>query len=443
MRAAELAVELASTDPRRAAALIREVGRPGAACAEALAVARRAEGLVASARGDLRGAIRNLRDAIGLADRSGLPSRAAEARASLSYVLVLTGATADALLEVDRAATVLGGVRGAQVLMQRALILTELGRFSEAEAGFEHAIRALRGAGGDALVEGDLYTNRSILHSSLRAWRAADDDLARAAGLYARVGHDGRLALVEHNRAATAVIRGDLPAAFAHFDEAERRYDAQGRHLGLLPVERAEALLSARLIAEARAAAQAGVDGFASQRNAVDLVRARLILARAALAGGHTAEAREEADGARRSALTQRRPGWAAMAGYVALRARWDGGDRGKAMVAAGRRALRELDSGGWVVEAADARLIVSRLLLDLGRTADARRVLGDSAAARWRGPADLRARAWHAEALLRLATGDRRGAGAALHIRLDVLHRFRAGLDAPELRAAATGACV
>ncbi|MGI8685653.1 MAG: CHAT domain-containing protein, partial [Acidimicrobiales bacterium] len=48
-----------------------------------------------------------------------------------------------------------------------------------------------------------------------------------------------------------------------------------------------------------------------------------------------------------------------------------------------------------------------------------------------------------HAEALLRLATGDRRGACAALHIGLDVLDRFRAGLGATELRANATGAGV
>ena len=441
LAAAEEAVELAFTDPRRAAALAEGGTRRAGASTEARAVALRATGLVALARGDLVSAMRRLREAIALADRSALSARAGEARGSLSYVLMLTGDTAAALAEVDRARADLHGIRAGQVLMQRALLLTELGRLDEADAGFTDALRVLRDAGGSALVEGDVHNNRSQLHARRRAWRAADDDLERAAELYSLAGHVGRLALVEHNRGSTAVIRGDLPAAFAHFDEAERRYRAQDRDSGLLPVERAEALLSVRLVAEARAAAQTGVDTYLRQGNAVDLVEARIVLAQAALAGGDPEVARAEADRARRSAARQHRPGWAALAGYVALRARWEVGHRGEAVLAAGRRAVRALDGSGWVVAAADARLIVARLLLDLGRTASARRLLAEAAGARSSGPAELRARAWHAEALLRLATGNRRSAAVALEAGMSVLDRFRDSLGATELRAQVTSA--
>jgi hypothetical protein len=51
-------------------------------------------------------------------------------------------------------------------------------------------------------------------------------------------------------------------------------------------------------------------------------------------------------------------------------------------------------------------------------------------------GTADLRARAWHADALLRLAHGDRRGADAALRAGLRVVERQRASLGASELRS-------
>lgn len=435
------AVELAFTDPGRAAALADGVHRRADAGPQARAVARRASGLVAVARGELETAARHLRDAIALADDSLLPARAGEARASLSYVLLLTGHTAAALAEVERAGQALQGVPAGQALMQRALILTELGRLDEAETGFDDAVRALRRAGGSPLIEGDVYTNRSQLHSRRADWRAADDDLARAADLYARAGHAGRLALVEHNRGSVAVVRGDFPAAFAHFDEAESRYRAQDRDPGLLPVERAEAMLSVRLVAEARAAAQVGVTAYERQGNAVDLVEARLVLALAALADNDPDAARLQAERARRSAARQGRPGWAALAGYVAVRARWDGGDRGAAMLAGARRALRALDGSGWVIAAADARLIVARLLLDLGRTPQARRLLVEGAAARRRGPAELRARAWYAEALLRQAGGDRRGAIAALGSGMDVLDRLRASLGATELRATVTGA--
>ena len=433
---AEQAVDLAFTDPGRAAAWAAGVRQRAGAGPEARAVALRAAGLVAVGRGELGAATDCLREAIDVADAAGLPYRGAEARASLSYVLTLTGSTAEALAEVDRAGEVLDGVKGVQLRMQRALILTEVGRFDEAEAGFADALRALRRAGGSPLVEGDVHTNRSLLHARRRAWRAAEGDLDRAAELYTVAGHAGRLANVEHNRGTAAVARGDVPAALARFDAAEALLRSQGRDLGLIPLERAEALLSVRLNAEARTAAEEAVAGFERAHNAVDLVEARLVLARAALAGGDWETARAEAERARRSALRQQRPGWAALAAYVVLRARWERGDRGEPMVAAGRRVLRALLDTGWAVAAADVRILVGRLLLDAGRTEAANRLLGDAAGASHGGPAELRAAAWHAEALLRLARGDGRGADAALTAAIGVLDRFRASLGATEFRA-------
>ncbi|MGH9156881.1 MAG: CHAT domain-containing protein, partial [Acidimicrobiales bacterium] len=89
---------------------------------------------------------------------------------------------------------------------------------------------------------------------------------------------------------------------------------------------------------------------------------------------------------------------------------------------------------------ALDARLLAARLALDLGRRETASAELRLAARARHRGPADLRARAWHAEALLRLSEGDRPGAGAALRAGMAVVDRFRSTLGATELRAGATG---
>ncbi|WP_143265569.1 CHAT domain-containing protein, partial [Amycolatopsis lexingtonensis] len=324
--------------------------------------------------------------------------------------------------------------------MLRALVLTEAGRFDEAADGYRDALEELRRSDGDALLEGDIRNNRSIVHVHRRDWRAAQADLDRAEAAFTAIGHWGRLANVWHNRGLAEVARGDLPAALAAFDEAAERYRSSGRDPGLLPIERAEALLSALLVEDARREAEVAVARFAVQRNAVDLVQARLLLARASLLTGDLALAAEQAERARRSAIAQRRPGWAALAGYLGLRARWEGGDRGTAVIRAGRRSAAALMRAGWVMEALDARLIVARAALEAGRIVVARRELADPAFAHDGRPAEQQARAWHAQALLRLSEGDRAGAEHAILAGMRVLERFRASLGATELRVHAAG---
>jgi len=436
LRDAEAALDIAYSDRGRARRLAERARRQRDADPDVVAVAEHALGLVALAGGDLGAAEVHLRRSIDVAAGGGRDQHAAAARGTLGYALTLAGRTDDALQEIDRAMTVLEGLEGVRLRMQRALILTELGRFDEASSGFDRALAGLRGDGVAQLIEGDIRTNRSILRYRMRDWRGAEEDLDRAEALYAAGGHAGRLANVAHNRGVAAATRGDVPAALAWFDDAEDAYRVQGRDSGLIPVDRAEALLSVRLIAEARDAAAAAVEQYTRQRNAVDLVHARVVLAQAALAGGDTAAARAEAEMAATAAERQRRPGWAALARHVVLRARWDAGDRSEATLRAGQRTIARLDDAGWVVAALEARLIVARVALLLGRVPTARRVLVAAAQARRDGPADLRARAWHAEALLRSSAGDRRGTVAALRQGMRVLHRFRASLGASELRA-------
>ena len=104
------------------------------------------------------------------------------------------------------------------------------------------------------------------------------------------------------------------------------------------------------------------------------------------------------------------------------------------------RRIVSELESQGWPVEALHVRTFVGRMALALGRPAVARSALAQAARARSRGSADLRARAWHATALLRLAEGNRPGAKRALARGIAVVDEYRATLGATELRAHASG---
>ncbi|RAS67053.1 CHAT domain-containing protein [Lentzea atacamensis] len=481
---AEQAKDLAYTSPARARRLAEPLVDGDA---ETASVALHALGMASSAVGRLDEAERHLRSAISVASRAGLVVRAAQARGSFGYVLTLTGRTSEALRALEVVPDEIDGVSAARLRMQRALVLTEIGRFEEAAEGFA---AALASNPGDPLLEATIRNNRGLLRAHQRDWRGAEEDLAAAERSYVASGHRGRTAMVFHNRGVAFAARGDVPAALAAFDEAAARYEAAGRNPGLLPIERAEVLLSVRLVAEARSAAAAAVAEFARQRNAVDLVQARLLLARVALVAGDPAAALVEAVRARRSAVRQRRPGWAAFAAYLALRARWEMAaaqasaqplvEVPSVSLRSARRVVEALSREGWVVAELDARLILARLALDMaaaGLGGGARSVLAQAspragnpcistysapptrssrsgrallavaraelttvAAAASTGPAELRARAWHAMALLRLADGDVRGAEAALRSGVDVLAAFRDGLGATELRAHASG---
>jgi hypothetical protein len=75
-----------------------------------------------------------------------------------------------------------------------------------------------------------------------------------------------------------------------------------------------------------------------------------------------------------------------------------------------------------------------------LRRVEAAANVLAPASAARSRGPAGLRAAAWHAEAVVRRARGDRTGALAAARAGLRVVEEHAASLGAADLRAHVSG---
>jgi len=199
-------------------------------------------------------------------------------------------------------------------------------------------------------------------------------------------------------------------------------------------------LLASRLVTEARRYAKEAVDALADEGRLAHLAYARLTLAEAALLDGDLVTARSEAELARAACLKQGRPAWAALASHVAVRAAWLSGDRSTSLLGAARRAAAGLDESGFALAGLDARVLVAQLALERGRVGVARRELARVSRARHRGPVQVRARAWHAEALLRLSDGNRRGAKSALAAGMAVLDEYRAVLGATELRAHAAG---
>lgn len=437
---AAAALRLAFADPRRAqVGAQRALGAARAAGdAAAASTAEQALGVSARLQGDIRAALEHLRAAVSTAERANLAARAGEARLSLSLALAWAGHTEAALGALDEAAKVLHGAQLGQLRVQRAIILRRLGDVDGAADELRRAIPVVR-RHGDTVWEARALCHRGLVHVERGAFAAGDADLSRAEALFASLGHVRDAAGNRHNRGWCAARAGDVPTALAHYDAADQQLAPLGLPMGERVLDRAQVLLSVGVAAEARDLAALAVERYADDRTGA--AEARLTGAEAALASGDPVSARAGAAEARRWFRRQARPGWAALARHVEVRAAWAAGERSAALLRSACEVADELDRLGLPGPAADARLIAGRTASAIGRQLRAAELLAIAAASRNRGTADRRARAWLAEALRRLGEGRESAAQSAIRAGLRVLDEHRTSLGATDLRAHASTA--
>ncbi|PWK40107.1 CHAT domain-containing protein [Actinoplanes xinjiangensis] len=434
------AMRLVHIDPRvargqalRLRAAARRVGDAGAESA-----AERVLGLAARESNRMRSAALHLRRAVAVADQAGLPVPAARARMTLALVRADQGDIPGAVRLGEAASAHLEGLEAARLRHQLAVVAQRRGLLEEALHEYGGALAVFRRE-GDLLWQAKVLNNRGVLQAYRGRPGPAEADLLRAEELYAKLGQDLAVADVRWNRGFAAGRAGQVVAALTHLAAAEEHYVRNNLSAALIMMDRCDVLLSAGLHEEAREVAAAAVRELARRRMAADLAEARLLLAAAALACGATAEARKAARLAGRAFDQQGRPGWAAVARYMLIRTDWAAGRHGPDLLRAAVAGAEELRAGGWAVAASDAALIAARCALAAGRTAEATELLRHTGRARGAvSPAAQRVSAWHAEALLRIAGGDRRGADAALRAGLRALDEHRLTLGATELRVRA-----
>ncbi|GAA4587830.1 CHAT domain-containing protein [Planotetraspora phitsanulokensis] len=431
-------LRLAEADPARLTAWAADVTAEARTRGDLLleSVAERALGIAAVHLYDLRTATGHLRAAIRLGRRARSSAVAAEARIRLAFVLSLSGRPHQALREIDTALPDLQGVARARADAQRAAVFNHLGRLGDALACYRAAVPALRRA-GDHLWLQRVLSNRAIVHGYRHEFSAAEADLREAQELCQELGLDLSLAIVRLNLGWVSAVHGDIPTALSHLDVAEERFRALGTHqLGWLLIDRSELLLSAGLVAEARAAAEEAVEELQRRNRVIGLPEVRLLLARAAILQGDHERSLQEA---RRSVVEfgrQRRREWSVLARFVVLRSEALRAPGDPALVGALERSATALAAAHWPASSVEARLLAAQAAFDRGAVARGRRSLEEAAKGRLHGPALLRGRAWQAEALLRMEKGDVRGAATAVRAGLRVLDEHRATLGATDLRA-------
>jgi len=401
-------------------------------------LAHHAAGVVLRDRGDLAGAVAELRKADRLARASGRAERAVDVEATLGVTLAWMGHSRQGLALLDQAVTASRGGAAGRVLMRRASVLKDLGRFREAHQDLCRALPYLRRA-GDVIWEARSLTHRAEVLLGLGLPGRAGEDFARSEELHATTGQELEYAKARHNRGQAALVRGDLPEALSYFDEAGKRYDALGEDILELAIDRCMALLAAGLTRDAAREADTALSRIPPE-GGIAFKRAELLFtaATAALAAGDQPDARQRARQAARLFRAQDRPVWAARADLVSAQARYAAGERSAGLYRYAEQVTARLDPAGGD-EAMRAHLLAGRLALDRRMSAEADQHLERAARSRRRRPPLTRSVAWLTRALQADARGDSRATLAACARGLDALDEHQRTLGATELRAHGT----
>ncbi len=430
-----LSLRLATEDPDRAERLAIEArdraiqdGLPGAE-----STALRALGVAARSRHRIPEALVHLQAAVAAAERAGDANLAAEARLSLAGALVLAGKGEEAIATLDGASA--SGATSVAVESQRAMVLAMLGRYEEALKAYRQVIPGLRRI-GDRVREGRALNNRGLLHMYHGRFALAEADLARAERLMLEIGNPTEAARYCHNRGSAAALKGDLPAALALFEEADRRCREVGVDPGARALSRASALVAAGLFRDSRLVAEDAIEQLRDGGNQQDLAEGLALLADVALLDGDPAASRAAAEEAAALFEQQNRQGWQSLAEAAIARAGLAQGDDHVPLAVLATSAATRLDEMGLADRAIMAHAVAGRLWLAAGNFAKGIDELDRAGSRRRRGSAAERLAAWEAVGVSRLARGDRRGAMAAMRCALAVVNDQQANMAATELRA-------
>jgi tetratricopeptide (TPR) repeat protein len=401
-------------------------------------IAHQAAGIVLRDIGDIKAGVRELREALRLARRTGSAEREADVLGSLGTALVHAGRTASGLAAFDAAIELSSGVLLGRVLHRRGGAFWTLGRYRAALDDLRRAVAVLESA-GDLVWTARALNARGLVYMGIGSSGQADADFAAAGRLWERTDQELESIHTVLNRGLAAFRSGDLPAALSFFDAAAARYRALNVPTSALSQARCTVLRAAGLAGDALAEADDAVRQI-EQANGWSTRKGELLLAAAAsaLAANQPEVALDRARAAYRLQRSQHSDWQRAHSRLVLVQAQYAVGQVSGRLLNAARQVAAHLDELG-SGDAPQAHLLAGRMALDLGRREEADTHLGMAARSRLRGPAISRITGWLSAALQAEAAGQPRRMLAACRRGLEVLDEHRWTLGASELRAQAT----
>lgn len=427
---------LALSRPTDALAVARDVLARSPTHADA-AVAHQTAGIVLRDFGDIREAVAELNAAHRHARKAADADREADILASLGVALVMAGRTRRGLAALESIGPGRTGVPAGRILVRRAWVKAQLGRYAEALADADEAVGFLSDT-GDPVWEARALTHRAIPLLALGMVDRADEDYARSEELFLEAGQQLEYADTRQARGRVAFTRGDLPTALAFLDDAQQVVEELGVLEPDLYANKCRVLLAAGLTHDALTEIDSALDRIERQRGST-MRRTQLLYwaGRAAHAAGTLELAETRARDAVRLFRRQQRPWWSARAELALLQTRHAAGDRSASLLRAGRRVCDQLDGLDRDL-AAEAHLLTGRLALDRGDPVVARHHLRIAAGARNRS-LQTRGAGWLAQATLHQADDRSRAMLAACRRGLSLVELYLRTLGATELRVLAT----
>ncbi|MEO6084891.1 MAG: hypothetical protein ABIQ18_17445, partial [Umezawaea sp.] len=285
-------------------------------------------------------------------------------RLALAWIELDRGRPAASARQLDAAFPHLSGNDLARARCLRGLHLCQHAEPRLAIAHLTAVIRDLR-RNGDLRWLANALIGRGIARAYALRLAEADADFTAARTALLSIDEPDRAAMCLHNKGFVAMLAGDLPSALRYYEQAAQDGLAAVRRPEAL-VDRAEALLAAGLVREARDVLTPAISLLDRCDRGSRLPDAVLLAARCALADGDFRQARVFAD---------RVGGWVGRS--VSLRARLALGER-----PAVRRTATECERRGKYEDAAELRLAAG-IPLDIRRGTARLRALGRLDAAR------------------------------------------------------------
>jgi tetratricopeptide (TPR) repeat protein len=238
-------------------------------------------------------------------------------RLTLAWIALDRGDAAGCLRHLD--ATAFTGPDRARADCLRGLVQCQQADPRLAIISLSRTIRVLRHARDERWLANALV-GRGIARCYALRLAEADADFSAAHAVLVGLGEPDRAAMCLHNRGFAAMLAGDLPSALRHYEQAARDGLRATRRPEAL-IDRAQALLSAGLVREARAVLHPAVRLLDHCDRGSRLPEAVLLAARCALRDNDPRTAATLAARAETLFHDQGRTSWTPAAHAVAVRA--------------------------------------------------------------------------------------------------------------------------
>ena len=401
----------------------------------ALALALRALALAEQSRLNDATAIVLLDEACAIARHHHLPATLADLLMSRAAVQQELGRFPAARRDLTAAAALVTGSAALELDFNRAVLLQNTGRLDDAAAIYH---RLLADSGISTWRRAVCANNLALIEAEQGRFGSALQRLGETPEA-AEIG-PALTATLTQTRAWVTMKSGRFAEGLRIFEEAARAYQAAALPLGEHYIEYADALMELRLLPEATRAARQAVREFTDTGIPLMAAEAQLRLAQLTLLAGDYDEAVTAAAAATAAFGRQTRAAFRARAVVVAAEARLGAGTGGPEELHQAAVAARLLASTGSTAAAVQGFLVTGRLAAALDRRRQALAALA-RAGSLARGSAVLvRLRGQVAGALA--ASLRHRDREALAHCRrgLTDLARHRSGLPSVELRALASG---